>query len=137
MVKIVVSFSPFWKYVYKEYGLVSTIFSLRDNLLINALNYIEKYWSCLNYLFGGIDYSNIRSEFGVFDLFLAFGVLGLVLYSYFLNAFFFKGQEKIVLYLMFSLLIIEALSGGLFTNILPMILFYFTSQYLKSYSLIE
>jgi hypothetical protein len=94
MVKIVVSFSPFWKYVYKEYGLVSTIFSLRDNLLINALNYIEKYWSCLNYLFGGIDYSNIRSEFGVFDLFLAFGVLGLVLYSYFLNAFFFQRTRE-------------------------------------------
>ncbi|AXT18574.1 hypothetical protein D7030_06980 [Flavobacteriaceae bacterium AU392] len=137
LMKLVASVSPFWKIIYERYGLVSTIFSRRDVLLMDVLDYIGEHWYYLNYLFGGIDYFNKRSEFGFFDLFLAFGIIGFLIYVIFLKQYFLKDQEKVVVYLILALLFVEALSGGLFINVVPMVLFYLMAQYLKNNNINE
>lgn len=127
----IIKIFPFWHSIYDEYGLVTSIFSTRDILFKQTLSYIAEEWSFLNYLFGGVDFFNIRSEFGFFDLFLTFGAVGILTYILFLKNYFFNGQEKSIQWLLWVILLVEALSGGMLINITPMLLFYLMTNYFK------
>ena len=97
-----------------------------------SIEYIQTNWSLLNYFFGGVDFLNFRSEFGFFDLFLTLGVLGTIVYLWFIYEILFKKQRAITISLISIILIIEFVSGGLFINVLPMLFLYLMAKYLKS-----
>lgn len=122
---------PFWNRLYEDKGIVTVIFSLRDYLLNSALDYINENWNALNFLFGGIDYFNYRSEFGFFDLFLAFGLIGFSIYLIYLYRYIFLNQTLIVKVVFIIILLIDAVSGGLIINVFPSILLYLIAKYFK------
>ena len=122
---------PFWQDLYKAEGLVTVIFSKRDILFIESIDYIQANWHPLNYMFGGIDFSNFRSEFGFFDLFLALGILGTSLYFWFVYKYFLSKQITIVKTVFILIFVTEAFSGGLIINIIPMIFLYLVAKYLE------
>ena len=131
IVNIFLKIFPFWEAQYKNEGVVSVIFSRRDYLFKGALDYICENWNFLNYLFGGIDYFNYRSEFGFFDLFLAFGIIGFGVYSLFLIKYVFQRQTILIKLVLVNILFIDAVSGGLIINVLPAILLLLTAKYFR------
>ena len=122
---------PFWQNLYYEKGLLTVILSKRDILFEQSINYIQTHWCPLNYFFGGIDFNNYRSEFGFFDLFLAFGLLGFILYLWFIYKYFFIKQRILVKTIFLAIFIIEVFSGGLIINVIPMIFLYLVAKYME------
>jgi len=132
MIDVFLEIFPFWSDLYKSEGIITVIFSTRDILFQQSIEYIQTNWSLLNYFFGGVDFLNFRSEFGFFDLFLTLGVLGTIVYLWFIYEILFKKQRAITISLISIILIIEFVSGGLFINVLPMLFLYLMAKYLKS-----
>ncbi len=67
----------------QDKGLLSAIFSYRNELLFNdTIPYIKDNWTLINYLFGGVEDFNLRSEFGFIDVFFFFGIVGGIVYLY-------------------------------------------------------
>ncbi len=71
--------------LYQEDGFITLFFSLRDKLLLNAIEIIEQHYSLINYLFGGMAFVPKTTELGIVDLFITFGVIGIIIYFYFLK----------------------------------------------------
>lgn len=126
-----INLSEFWTTVYNKIGLISTIFSRRDQLLTDAFSYMNSEWSLVNYLFGNTNFSFIKSEFGFFDLFLHLGILGFIVYVFLLYIVFFKNSRLLVKLIFLDVMVIEFFSGGLFSNILTMMVFFFLAEYFK------
>lgn len=122
---------PFWNNLYEEKGLLSVIFSNRNHLFNSTIVYLDNNWRILNYLFGGSDFENYRSEFGFFDLFLAFGITGFIIYISYLYKYILINQESLVKAILISILFIEAISGGLLINVVPSILLFLTAKYFR------
>ncbi len=106
--------------VYEQYGIVTAIFSLRDLIFKdNILHYKEK-WSIVNYLFGGIDVQQHLFEMSFFDLFVFFGLLGTLLYSFlffkFIYSFFNIPKKSAANFFLISIVIISSISGQFFLN---------------------
>lgn len=75
-----ISFQTFIN-IYQEKGLITMLSSMRDELLIQTFNNtVKEDWTSLNYIIGGPEFYDSRTEFGFVDLYLFFGVIGLVLY---------------------------------------------------------
>ncbi|WP_417861468.1 hypothetical protein [Winogradskyella sediminis] len=111
--------------VYREHGVVSALTSLRDvNFRNNFLPVLFEKWNWLNYLFGGTDFEIYRVEFEIFDVFLYFGIIGMLLYLiyYFKEVLNFNrinhfGKIQI------SILILTAIISGNFLNNAPIALY--------------
>lgn len=131
MIALYLKLFPFWQHLYETEGLASVIFSKRNTLLEESVLYIQDNWHPLNYLFGGIDFAMFRSEFGFFDLFLAVGILGFVIYFWFVYKYFLSKQSRLVKMIFIVIFITEAFSGGLIINIMPMIFLYLIAKYLE------
>lgn len=131
IIEKLVTMFPFWKDLYESKGVVTVVFSKRDILFQNSINYIQENWHPLNYIFGGIDFSSVRSEFGFFDLFLALGIVGTFLYCWFLYKFFLLKHSLLIKTVFIIIFIAEAFSGGLIINITPMIFLYLGAKYLE------
>lgn len=131
VISIFLKIFPFWQNLYETDGLLTVIFSKRDILFQESIDYIQTNWHPLNYIFGGIDFASYRSEFGFFDLFLAVGFLGIVLYFWFIYKYFLAKQTSIVKAVFILIFITEAFSGGLIINVIPMIFLYLIANYLE------
>lgn len=131
IVLLLIKIFPFWETVYNKHGLMYLIFSSRDVLFYRCIDFIKEQWTIVNYLFGGGDFFNTRSEFGFFDIFLNFGIIGFIIYFLFIKHYFLEKQNRCYLFILISILIVEFFSGGMFVNILPMILFYFLAKFFQ------
>jgi hypothetical protein len=67
---------PFWNILFNEHGFITVLTSKRDLLFQDAIQYLYKEGSVLNFLFGGLRYPNYRVEVDFVDLFLFLGILG-------------------------------------------------------------
>lgn len=117
---IFVNFKPLLV-VYEERGLISSLTSLRDvNFRNNFFPVISEKWSLYNFLFGGTDFEIYRVEFEIFDVFLFFGIVGMLLYLffYFKNIMNFNKMKRFGKVQM-GILILTALISGNFLNNAP------------------
>lgn len=118
------NFKPLIK-VYQERGAFSSLTSLRDvNFKNNFLPVLSEKWTWLNYLFGGTDFEIYRIEFEIFDVFLYFGIIGMLLYLifYFKNVINFSRMNRFGKIQM-GILILTALISGNFLNNAPVALY--------------
>ncbi|MGO3237917.1 MAG: hypothetical protein ACTIKA_06540 [Psychroflexus halocasei] len=103
-----------FKDITQEKGWITSILSLRDQLLIEStIPYIQENWSFLNYIFGGLSILSMRSQMEYFDLLLFFGILGSCLYLYLL-CWFSRLRDLKSNHLAFFLIIL--LFGGAFIS---------------------
>lgn len=109
--------------IYGDYGFLTFVTSKRDLLLKKAFNFISENWSLNNYIAGGIDFRVHRVEFEIVDVFLFFGILGVIAYYMVFKKFFVikyvKKDKMRMLYnaLLISTLFIGVLSGNLVSSI--------------------
>lgn len=121
---ILVNFKPLLV-VYEERGLISSLTSLRDvNFRNNFFPVISEKWSLYNFLFGGTDFEIYRVEFEIFDVFLFFGIVGMLLYLffYFKNIMNFNKMKRFGKVQM-GILMLTALISGNFLNNAPIVLY--------------
>lgn len=100
--------------LYQEEGFITLFFSLRDKLLIDAIEVIEQHYSLVNYLFGGMAFVPKTTEMGIMDLFITFGIIGIIIYLYFLKLNFPKLNNLNVKVLGVVILISIVLRGNFF-----------------------
>tara|TARA_R110001583_G_scaffold123833_7_gene275310 strand:+ start:1279 stop:2352 length:1074 start_codon:yes stop_codon:yes gene_type:complete len=125
------TFSLFYK-IYEEKGFISSFTSFRSDLISDIISerVIPK-WGFLNYLFGGLGFSHGRSEMGFIDLFLFFGIVGLILYLYFYKIILdFKFSHHFYWFFVSSLTLIVFIADAfiLDTNV-PILLFLICSYF--------
>ncbi len=102
----------------RKEGLLSSIFSFRDDLFLEqTLPFIERNWTWPNYLFGGISDLATRSQMGFIDVFYFWGILGGSVYLYlYYKTFKTFPLNKILLYMLLSLVLMVFLAGNFFEN---------------------
>jgi len=132
IIALILNVSNFWRTVYEQYGLMGAITSTRSQILEGTINFIEQKWKFLNYAFGGIDFLKYRVEFEFVDLFLFLGVVGLLIYLYFLKTHIFSKNNKLLNSLVLIFLLCSSFSGGLFISVTCMIMLYSLIQELKN-----
>ena len=125
------TYSLFYE-IYEQNGFFSSFTSYRSNLIqeIVSERVVEK-WGFLNYFFGGLDFSKGRSEMGFIDLFLFFGVIGLISYLFFYKIILeFKFSHHFYWFFVLSLILIVFIADAfiLDTNA-PMLLFLISSYF--------
>lgn len=123
--------SSFWKSIYKDSDLVSVIFSYRNQLLNNLVEYIASEWSLINYFFGTIKFIKYRSEFGFIDLFAFLGTIGFIIYTCFIYFEFYRKQNIIDKLIFISILLTTSVSSMVFINVYSAIILYILSYFLK------
>ncbi|EDP96960.1 hypothetical protein U8527_01435 [Kordia algicida OT-1] len=129
IIRALLSRSPFWTMIYEESGLVSTIFSYRDQLLLKAIDYIDENWSFLNYIFGGLDFDKYKVEFEFIDLYIFLGFAGIVYYLYVVSSYL-NGGNFLKRNLIIIAFITSLISGGLILNVTAAILLYVVAKYI-------
>ena len=83
-ISLVVGFSPFWKNIYENYGAMGLLSSLRSENLIYLSEHFEKNLSALHVLIGGRFRSEeLQVEILPVDLFLYYGIVGLIIFMLF------------------------------------------------------
>lgn len=102
----------------RQQGLQSAIFSFRnDSLRELTLPFIKDSWSWINYLFGGINDLNTRSEFGFIDLFYYYGIIGgLVFLFVYKKTFIIFPINNLILFTLATIIFIILLAGNFFEN---------------------
>ena len=125
---------PFWSNLLNDYSITSLLFSKRDYLLKNNLEYVDLNWTPINYLIGGAYYSEkfrITQMDGP-DLFLFFGALGVLLYLLFFYKNYFIYKEVVFNIMIVLILICGILSGGFFLSVVAMIYLYLLSTKIRN-----
>ena len=80
----VIAFNPFWNSVYIDHGAWGVLFSLRNESLILLYQIIQTEYNLLHWCFGGkIRFEEMKIEMLGFDVFVFYGIVGLVAFSYF------------------------------------------------------
>lgn len=98
--------------IYEERGILSSIFSFRNELLYESLDYIKNHFNILNLIIGGYSLTDLRTELDFYDIFLFYGLFGLITifsYLYSINNYIEKNSYKKVY---FYILILVAFFGG-------------------------
>ncbi len=75
--------------IIEKQGFITGVLSYRDKLFSRAILNIENHYSLINYIFGGTDLILYKTELDFIDVFLFFGILGLILF-YFIFKFIYK-----------------------------------------------
>ena len=104
---------------YRKGGVLFALTSGRNEFIEKKLEpLIFNIWSFPNFIFGGQDVSSFYMEMGFLDLFLFFGFLGMLIYSYmFFKLFQLIGLKKdFKLFLFFTIMVIIATAGHFFTS---------------------
>ena len=79
-----VSFNVFWNSVYRDHGAWGVLFSLRNENLIMFKEVLIERYSLLDWLLGGeIRFEELWVEMHLFDLFVFYGLIGLIILSNF------------------------------------------------------
>ncbi|WP_303283940.1 hypothetical protein [Flavivirga amylovorans] len=105
--------------IYKEEGLITMIFSTRNQSIPNDLiPYIREKWTWVNFLFGGSNFHIARTEIEIIDLFWFFGLLGGAIYIYLIHGILIRTfTENIELRIpMLFLGLCAVFAGSFFTN---------------------
>ena len=102
---------------------MSMLFSYRNKLLEQAIEFINSKWTIYNYFFGGVDFYTFKIEFEFIDLYLFLGIPG-VIYYIFIVMLFISQKHALVKKLIFITFLTSFLSGGLILNVTAIILFY-------------
>ena len=100
----------------EKHGLLSSILSYRDQLFINkTLPNINENWNFLNYLIGGLNNINDRSQLDFIDIFHFWGIIGGVFYLFtYYKAYITFNLKYINLYFLVFLVFIIFFSGNFF-----------------------
>ena len=121
--------------IYENNGLLTSFLTYRDELLLETYEtLIQNKWRFYNLFIGGADYTIIRSQMDVFDLFFFFGALGLLIYYNLIN-FFIKTMNNMNTYLVLSLWMIFAISfltSGFLISVNVPFVFFISIFYLNS-----
>ena len=82
----VIFMMPTFSEVIREDGLISAIFSYRIDNLVETVATSPK--GSFNFLIGGIGLETVRLEMQLVDILLVFGVIGILIYSFFFVSFY-------------------------------------------------
>ena len=107
---------------YRKYSLnnslnefLSKLISYRDTLFFeNTIPYVKQKWNFINYLFGGIENYDLRSQMELFDVFFFFGIAGGLFYFYFFYQLFLNKSRLSIILIFVSLIFL--ISGNFFAN---------------------
>jgi len=107
---------PFWIDIYNERGMLSFLTSLRSEKLEIVADKILYNWTTLNYLIGGPVIPEYRVEYGIADIYVFFGFLGLIIYFFLFRNILknIKIKDKVLLLLV---LFVSFCVGGFLVNI--------------------
>ncbi|QCE41145.1 hypothetical protein [Psychroserpens sp. NJDZ02] len=120
---------PFWNNLLDQYSITSLLFSKRDYLLKDNLEYVGLNWDFINYWIGGAFYTEdfrITQMDGP-DLLLFFGVVGVLLYLWLFYRHYLVAGNLIYNSLIMAVLICGLLSGGFFLSVMAMIYLFLLS----------
>ncbi len=124
--------SPFWEGVYQNYGLIGTLTSIRSKLFVDFIEHASANWNAVNYFFGTGEYEKYKVEFEFVDVFLFFGITGIIVFIYLLKKYFYNKTSMISRCLFLCILISSFFSGALFISVTSMIFFYVVFQCINS-----
>jgi hypothetical protein len=79
---------------YHEKGLITTVFSLRNELFMERVPLVLDNWTFINYLFGSMNPAASLIEMDIIDLFLFAGLIGSVIYYFMLFNTLFKFKSN-------------------------------------------
>ena len=113
-IKLLVGLSPFWEKVYEENGILGWVFSLRNELLWSVFESEKENTSITELLFGGISRFPTRIEFLPLDIFIYFGVVGVLVCIWFLSNWISPCKWSIPL-------IVACFAGGIFGSVLAIV----------------
>ncbi|SHG80775.1 hypothetical protein [Winogradskyella jejuensis] len=117
--------------IYLRDGFWSSFLSHRNNLLTdNYIPYFMEEKSLKSILFGFPLYNAHKAELEFFDLFLFFGILGLLSYFFYFK-FLLNKKSKTTYFLILSLLFGSLFSGNLLASVNVMILLILTVWYIN------
>jgi len=121
----VIFMTPTFRQVIQEDGIVSALFSYRIDNLIEAIETSPD--GSFNFLIGGVGLETVRLEMQLVDMMLLFGIIGIIIYGYFMVSVFMdvlkNNQSKAFFIASLSL---SLLSGNLFYIPLAILLFFLT-----------
>jgi hypothetical protein len=122
-----------WVNIHKDRGFLSALTSLRSDLLIEYIQeHIQQKWSFLNYFLGGGLFHLTRPEIALIDIYLFFGVVGILCYFYIFKNFVinFKSSNKILwFYLIIIMLLAMSSSGIVFSAYFALLIIIFSSYF--------
>ncbi|WP_452598271.1 hypothetical protein [Pontimicrobium sp. MEBiC01747] len=118
-----VEWFPFWKKFDVNKNLLSVLLSLRDIRFENFVAFMESHWTKLNYIFGGVNFPKSRVEMELIDLYMFFGITGLIIYFNLFKSFFRRIPINDVILLLFTL-VIASLTGSFLVNVNLVIVYY-------------
>ncbi|WP_340076188.1 O-antigen ligase family protein [Leptobacterium sp. I13] len=126
--------------IYQKKGFLSSIMSFRNETLTKTINeQIVPNWEVFNIFIGGADFTKIRPEMDLFDLFFFFGLIGMGLYFLFLKNFVSTLNIKSC-YLKYTLLVcffISFMSSGFLNSANIPFIFLINIYYLNQLTLIK
>ncbi|EGV43058.1 oligosaccharide repeat unit polymerase [Bizionia argentinensis JUB59] len=140
LIEIFNEFFYVFQKIYYENGFFSSLTSFRNELFFNIINeFIISSWSFVNFIFGGPSFQNYIFITGMdfFDLYLFFGMIGLIVYYKLYKALIdFKIQGTFFYFFFFVLVIISFFSSAFiydpYVNLLFFILIgYYSNQSYK------
>ncbi|GGI56293.1 O-antigen ligase family protein [Winogradskyella haliclonae] len=122
----------FWSNI-EDINVLTLLLSNRDVLVCQNIKYLNSNWSTFNYIVGGGFYTNdfVISQMDGIDLFIFFGIAGMLIYCLMLGQIFIK-KNKITSGLIIIVFTCSFLGGGLLTSAISMILLLFVSTLLNS-----
>ncbi len=119
----------------EKHGVLMMLTSNRSNMLLNyKFERIISEFNWHSYLIGGANPGSDYIEMDVVDLFLFTGVLGLILYFYFLfkTLFKFSRSNKLGIFVVYQFLFIGFFSGSTFANGINLILLPITCNIIQN-----
>lgn len=124
--------SPYWENQYKSHGFMGMITSLRSNQLVDFINYIQSNWNVLNYFVGAGEYDEYIVEFEFVDVFMFFGLIGIIIFICLFKRYFYNKSNKISRLLLFCILMTSFFSGALFLSVTGMMFFNVIFQWINN-----
>jgi len=126
--------------IYDQNGLWASVLSYRNDTLSETYNdQISPNWNFFNYIFGGVDFTIIRPEMDVIDIFFFFGLCGFIAYFIFIKNVIkpLNTKNDFLRFSLITMLLIAFVSSGFFNSSnIPFIffiaLFYLNELTLKS-----
>ncbi|GAA0714319.1 hypothetical protein GCM10009430_07330 [Aquimarina litoralis] len=110
--------------IYQHQNLVSALLSYREiTLKEHAIPFMTEKWNFMNYIIGGPLFSSVRVELELFDIFLFFGILGVLCYGVILVKVLKNTNKRILHFSTFALLIATLFSGNLVSSMNVMLLY--------------
>ena len=117
---------PFWDHLQEKYELLTLLFSKRDLLLYNNIDYTQQQWSAINYFIGGPFYNNkfALTQMDGPDLIVFFGILGSALYLFLFLKLYLIRNQKLINIVFLIVFFCGLLGGGFLLSVMAMVYFY-------------